>query len=228
MKKLLHFLTAVALFFTAVCLSVIVTLNCRPLYYHDIDALDIPSDSGLDEAEIRKNYDALIDYNSPFFSGELELPSMKMSEEGRIHFVEVRNIFCAIWLIFAVGTVVSAVLIYFLRKEKPWYLLVSSVVSLAVPAAVGIFIAVDWEKAFILMHKVLFRNDFWSFNPLTDPVIWILPSEYFMHCGVMIVSLILFFAVAAFVLFFVFAGRRKRKPEPESAEITDTVSVLGE
>ena len=43
--------------------SVTITLNFRPLYYHDISSLKIEETSGFSKKVIRENYDALIDYN---------------------------------------------------------------------------------------------------------------------------------------------------------------------
>ncbi len=46
--------------------SVVLVLNFRPLYYHDIEALGIVESSGISEEDIRTNYDTLISYNSIF------------------------------------------------------------------------------------------------------------------------------------------------------------------
>ena len=53
--------------------SVTITLNFRPLYYHDISSLKIEETSGFSKKVIRENYDALIDYNQFFYSGKLKL-----------------------------------------------------------------------------------------------------------------------------------------------------------
>ncbi|XCY67897.1 DUF1461 domain-containing protein [Streptococcus iniae] len=42
---------------------------------------------------------------------------------------------------------------------------------------------IGFEQFFILFHKILFAGKSnWTFNPLTDPVIWILPESFFRHC----------------------------------------------
>lgn len=58
-----------------------------------------------------------------------------------------------------------------------------------VVAAVGAAVLIDWNWAFTTMHKIFFRNDFWIFDAKTDPVINILPEQFFMHCGIMIIVL---------------------------------------
>ena len=48
-------------------------------------------------------------------------------------------------------------------------------------AVVGLLIGFD--QFFTLFHEMLFPGDSsWLFNPATDPIIWVLPEEYFMHC----------------------------------------------
>ena len=53
--------------------SVTITLNFRPLYYHDISSLKIEETSGFSKKVIRENYDALIDYNLCFMRSCFEM-----------------------------------------------------------------------------------------------------------------------------------------------------------
>lgn len=69
--------------------SVVLVLNIRVIYYHDIDTLHLTKEVDLTKEQIRENYDALIDYNL-FWKGEdtLQFPDFPMSEHGQIHFAE--------------------------------------------------------------------------------------------------------------------------------------------
>ena len=189
---------------TVVCLAVSITVWFRPLYYADIEFLDIPEKSGYSEEVCHNNYDVLIDYNVIGGTSELEFPDMEMSEHGRIHFEEVKRIFIFMQIEALAGTAVLAA-VYFRRKRKGWMHL-TGFVSLAVAAAVLLAVVVDWEWAFETMHGLLFDNDYWLFNPQTDPVIKILPDRFFMHCGIMIIGL-----TAAFTARLEMLYRRKRK-----------------
>ncbi|HBH3490246.1 TPA: DUF1461 domain-containing protein [Clostridioides difficile] len=51
------------------------------------------------------------------------------------------------------------------------------------------------------LAKLLFRNDYWVFNPNLDPVINILPEEFFFHSGMMILILILLASILLFVMY---------------------------
>ena len=180
--------------------SVAVTLNFRPLYYFDIQYLDIEAYSGLEEEVIRKNYDVLIDYNSMFYDGELEFPSLVMSESGRIHFQEVKNIFVGLQYLLIVDFLVCAALLaYKIRKKSFAFLKLAGIVTIVVPAALGGLIAWNWDWVFVTFHQIAFNNDYWIFNAVTDPVITILPDTFFMHCALLILLLVILCAVVCLV-----------------------------
>lgn len=52
-------------------------------------------------------------------------------------------------------------------------------------------IIIDFDSSFVVFHEILFDNDYWIFDPVLDPVINILPAEFFMNSGLMILGLIL-------------------------------------
>ena len=168
--------------------SVTITLNFRPLYYHDISSLQIEETSGFSKKVIRENYDALIDYNQFFYSGKLKL-TLPMSREGKIHFEEVKRIFVGIEYLCVITLILSCFLIK--RKIRSRNIDFLRSASILLPVIVGILCAFNWDAAFTLFHEIMFRNDYWIFDEATDPVIMILPDAFFLHCAVMIILLIL-------------------------------------
>ena len=41
---------------------------------------------------------------------------------------------------------------------------------------------IGFDQFFTLFHEALFPGDSsWLFNPATDPIIWVLPEEFFLH-----------------------------------------------
>jgi len=190
-----------------ISIAVVITVNFRPLYYMDIKLLNIEATSGLDKDTIKKNYDALIDYSSPFFRGDLKFPSLDSSENGLIHFSEVKNIFTAFYIIGAISLVLGIIIIIFKSKKKDYsYLMVSAITAVVLPLLLAIYMAIDFDRAFVVFHKIFFRNDYWLFDPVTDPVITILPDEFFMHCAIMIILIVLFFSLL-FILIYKKAKR---------------------
>ena len=63
----------------------------------------------------------------------------------------------------------------------------------------ALFAAMNFDAAFTLFHKILFRNDLWLLDPATDLLIRICPESMFMHMGIriLIYSLIGMLAVSA-------------------------------
>ncbi len=186
-----NIMTSLCLALFIISASVTITLNFRPLYYHDISALKIEETSGFSKNIIKKNYDELIDYNQFFHSGKLKL-TMPMSREGRIHFEDVKRIFDTIEIACVITLILSCYLVTTqIRKRDLRFLKISSIITILLPTIAGIMTAVNWEAVFIMFHKIMFRNDYWLFDEALDPVITILPDTFFLQCAVMIILLIL-------------------------------------
>ena len=183
-------------------ISVIITINFRPLYYMDIEILDIEKNSGYRKEEILANYNALIDYSSPFYQGELSFPTFEASESGIKHFKEVKDIFTIFYMLGAITLVLSIIIILYKKKKRDFkYLFISSVTAIALPLIVGLLMAIDFDTTFMVFHKIFFNNDDWIFNPITDPVIQILPAAFFMHCAIMIIALVLLASLICFLTY---------------------------
>lgn len=196
---------AIAVTVLMFAMAVVMTLGCKGLYYLDMKHLHIAEESGYAEDVIKENYDELIRYNLSPFQKELVLPDFPMSEEGRIHFREVRNIFQTILFLLPVSACITCLGVGMeLRKRKEKrdfrFLKWAGFLTLFIPLVVGIFMAVSWEKTFIFFHNLMFQNDYWLFDPAVDPVILILPDTFFMHCAMMIAGLIAAGAILCLIL----------------------------
>ena len=176
--------------------SVIITLNIRDIYYNDIDKLNIESMSGLSREEIIENYDYLIDYNLSSNVGEFKLPTLTSSKPGKIHFEEVRDIFQNVKLLTIIcGAIAIIGGILQIRKRDFKFLRNSSILIIILPVLLAIPIAINFNACFILFHKIMFSNDYWIFDPQLDPVINMLPEEFFMHMGITILVIMLIVSI---------------------------------
>lgn len=194
--------TALVLFLFIVSFSVTLTLNFRPLYYMDIDLLEIEERSGIPKDEIIENYDVLIDYNSMFSEAELVFPTLDMSETGRIHFEEVKVIFVLFQRMALFGGLAGAVLVALHRRKRSYrFWKLTGIFTLLIPSVIGAAMAVNWDKAFVVFHKIAFDNDYWIFDARTDPVITILPDTFFLHCAAMILALIVVGSLLSFAIY---------------------------
>lgn len=185
-----------------ISIGVVFSVNFRPLYYMDIKLLHIDALSGLTNSEIIKNYDALINYCSPFFHGNLKFPTLTASESGLSHFAEVKDIFTDFYIIGAVTLVLGIIIIIKKARNKDYnYLLVSAITAIVLPMLLGLVMLIDFDRTFILFHKIFFKNNDWLFDPVTDPVINILPDTFFMHCALLIIIVVLLFSTTFFLVY---------------------------
>lgn len=194
-------LIGVVFMFFFLSLGVIFVVNFRELYYFDINHLNIPEQTGLSKTIIKENYDALIDYNSPFFHGNLEFPTLPSSNHGLEHFKEVKNIFVSFYYILPITLIILIGIILYKRKRKNYtYLSVSAATIIILPLIVGIGAAINFDELFIAFHKIFFRNNYWLFDPGLDPIINLLPDTFFMHCAILIVFVLLLGSAILFMI----------------------------
>ena len=89
----------------------------------------------------------------------------------------------------------------------------SPLILLVPLGAFALYAALNFDAAFTLFHRVLFRNDLWLLDPRTDLLIRICPASMFLHMGVRIgaYSLIGILAVsaAATALTFIWPKRKE-------------------
>ena len=183
-----------------ISLGVIFSINFRPLYYMDIDYLKIEASSGLSREVILNNYNALIDYCSPFFRGDLSFPTLAASKQGLQHFAEVKDIFVSFYYLAATTLPICIFIIFYkIKKQMTSYLVVSSITVLVLPSIVGLFLLLNFDNTFRIFHEIFFDNDYWLFDTNTDPVITILPDTFFLHCALLIIFVVILGSLSLFL-----------------------------
>ncbi len=175
----------VVLFLFILCASIWAVLSFKPLYYWIIKLMKIPETTGYGFDVCKENYGILIRYNQFFGPSTLRFTNdFVMSANGAYHFMEVKRIF----IIAQITAMASAVLLVpgfiFAKKKNTWSFLKATIVlTLAIVLFVGGALVIDGDAAFIAMHKILFTNDYWIFDPVKDSIINVLPEEFFLSCG---------------------------------------------
>ncbi len=193
---------SIVLMIFIISFAIVFTVFFKQLYYFDINYLNIDKISGLPVETIKDNYDILINYQSIFYQGNLNLPDFAMSVAGRIHFQEVKTIFEVIQVSMLISGIISIILLIKRFKEKEYrFLRLTGIITILIPSILGFLVAIDFDQAFIIFHKLFFRNDFWIFDYQTDPVITIVPETFFMHCFILIVLIIVVFALLCLIFY---------------------------
>ena len=198
-SKVLSLLQSVA---TALCVltgSIAVPLLVRPFYHLHIGPLELEKASGLTAAQIRQAYGQVMDYcfglRDTFAAGVL-----RFSEEGASHFADVRVLFILDLAVLIFSAAVLLLLWFYCRHKAVelhrfgghgpafW-----GCVGLgAAFVVIGGLAATDFDRAFTIFHSIFFPGkDNWLFDPRYDPVINILPQEFFRNCAVLILAVLL-------------------------------------
>lgn len=197
---------AVALFFLILTFSIGLPIYCRFFYFWQIGALGIEADSGFSRDVIVEAYNELLNYltlGTPFGTGQL-----RYSESGYQHFVDCKVLFdlnlwgfivsfCAVVCvrvleqkkIVRMGTVAG------LRPE-----LFVGIAAIVLPLAIGALAAADFDRAFVVFHKIFFPGkDNWIFDYREDQIIGILPEQFFLNCAILIGVSVIVWAVGCVV-----------------------------
>lgn len=197
--KLLTLLCALC---TALCVlsgSIAVPLLVRPFHTLHIGPLGLEAASGLTRQQIREAYGQVMDYclglRSDFAAGVLPF-----SESGASHFADVRALFLLDLAVLALSAAVLLLLRWQRRHEAvEFHRFGGHGPAFWGCAGLGITFlllggpaALDFERSFLLFHTVFFPGkDNWFFYPHLDPVILILPPEFFRNCAVLILAVLL-------------------------------------
>lgn len=203
-------LLGVFYFLALVGLGLAIAVNFRPLYYACIDWFDIEKSSGITRSEIILNYDTLIDYCCPFYFGELIFPTLRSSVSGLSHFAECKVLFNFFYVTGFISTIfVISGFVSRHREKEIRHLKVCSIVSVVIPMILVFITIIDFDGLFILFHKIAFNNDDWMFDSDLDPVIKILPEEFFMLCLVVIAGTVIIGSCITMAI-YLYKKRKKR------------------
>lgn len=195
------------LFLTLISLAVALTINARFIYVIDIDHLNILDSVNLSKDRLLENYDQLMAFlNRPWIT-ELNLPDFSMSAGGEAHFYDVKKLFIFDYGVFLITIIPSIFFLRYLYKNKRFWRLVRPFKwGMAAPIFLGALMAIGFDAFFITFHELFFSNDDWMFDPVTDPIINVLPEQYFMHC-----FLFFFIVIEIFFFLLILMGKRETK-----------------
>lgn len=202
MKKILNVIFSICFSIFIITTAINFIVSFKQLYYYDIDKLNIPKLSNLSKEEIKLNYDYLIEYNLSKNVDEFEMPTIKSSNQGKIHFEEVRYIFQNVNKISRICLIISLIGIIIGIKNKDIKILnYTSKALIIIPLVLAIPMIINFEDTFVIFHKLMFSNDYWIFDPRLDPVINILPEEFFFHAGIMILGIVLAVSIILYTIY---------------------------
>lgn len=210
--KTKYFINSVLGIFNAlftISISVIITLNLTFIYKLTIYKYNLSKVSGLTVEELMVNYKKIIVYLQNPFIEKLYFPNFSMSIQGEIHFQDVKRIF--IYIDIYIFLVMILMGVYFLIRDKIRYdnyielkyiLNSSANYILVFVTFLMLSILINFSEMFIKFHKIFFRNNYWAFDSNLDPIIDVLPEEFFMIMSVIILIFILVHALISKIYYY--------------------------
>ena len=194
-------------------LAILVTIYLAwILYPFEISWLNLTNRVHLKSDIIQYNFHILMDYLTNPFNPVLEMPDFPSSESGLHHFAVVKGLF---HLTQGVALVTLPFFYIFwnqvVRKGFLSLYRRGLLIMLSLPLILGLVgVFIGFEQFFTLFHQILFvGDDTWLFDPAKDPVILILPEDFFLH------AFLLFFCLYELIFGFVYLLSWKKLPKRE-------------
>ena len=192
MRRFCSVICMVCVFLFLLTASIGLPIYIRPFYYTHIGAFDLEARSGYSEEQIRQAYDEVLDYltlpGKEFGTGELP-----HSADGEAHFEDCKVLFDLNASILLISGAILAMLFVMRRRWGAYRLgkhsayLWAAVLSLAAPIVIGALAAMDFDRAFVIFHSIFFPGKTnWVFDWFADPIIRVLPQEFFRNCAILI------------------------------------------
>ena len=213
--KLLGITQAILLALIVLAGSIALPILFRPFFYWHIQPMDLVSKTGLAIDEIKEAYREMMNYCIGI-SDTFSVGVLPFSAEGAAHFADVRKLFLLDLWVLLVSAALLIPVAYLCRKRSvklaghtPGFW--SAAGLGAAFLTIGLLAALNFRKAFEIFHKIFFPGkDNWLFDSRQDPIIKMLPMEFFRNCAILI-GACLVICCAAMVIYDGFQRKKDKK-----------------
>lgn len=194
--KILAIAEAVLIALVILAGAIAVPVLLRPFFYLHIGPFGLTDAVGLTVQQVKTAYNEMMDFCIGL-TDTFSVGALSFSQSGMEHFADVRKLFVLDLRVLATAAVLLLGVL-FLRRKKPVHLLGHTpgfwgAVGLGTTfLAVGGLAALDFDRAFVIFHRIFFPGKSnWLFDSREDPIINMLPAEFFRNCAVLILAVIL-------------------------------------
>ncbi|MQS76523.1 TIGR01906 family membrane protein [Companilactobacillus halodurans] len=150
------------------------------LFAIDIKPYYLEQAVGMKYSTIMKNYAQMMDYLINPFNWHFQLSDFASSSAGRLHFQDCKKLFLLNFSVFIVSGLLVAKFHKFRARFNRTFLWIG-----IGGIIIAILMLLNFDEFFVVFHELLFRNSDWLFDPSKDPVINILPEEFFTQCFIL-------------------------------------------
>lgn len=180
-----------------IALSVTLTIFLAiPLFFGEIFWYQLTDLVQMTAGKIGHNFLILMNYLINPLETKLSMPDFPSSASGLHHFAEVKNLFM---LVFFLTIILIPFTIRFIKENLSLVFHNALRVVMLFPLAIGVIAwLIGFDRFFVAFHEVLFRDNSWLFDPATDPIISVLPEQFFMH------SFLIFLLIYELIFFVIY------------------------
>ncbi|WP_270342196.1 TIGR01906 family membrane protein [Lactococcus lactis] len=180
-----------------IALSVTLTIFLAiPLFFGEIFWYQLTDLVQMTAGKIWHNFLILMNYLINPLETKLSMPDFPSSASGLHHFAEVKNLFM---LVFFLTIILIPFTIRFIKENLSIFFHNALRVVMLFPLAIGVIAwLIGFDRFFVAFHEVLFRDNSWLFDPATDPIISVLPEQFFMH------SFLIFLLIYELIFFVIY------------------------
>jgi len=181
MKDRLVF-TLTMLWTIAAAVTVTVLLSI-PLFALDIGWEHLTAIANLPASRLMHNYNVLMTYLLNPFQAHLKMPDFPDSTSALQHFSEVKSLFL---LVIVLTIILLPALVKFCKDHLYILFRRAMIVLMILPVLLAaLALTIGFDNFFIGFHEILFRDNTWLFDPITDPIINVLTDNFFMYTFVL-------------------------------------------
>ncbi len=194
-RKTLGIIKAVLIALVVLSGAIALPILFRSFYYWHIRPMGLDQILDLDFEQVKTAYDSMMDFcigRTDTFS----VGALHWSESGMAHFADVKKLFVLdLWVL----GIASCLLILSCLINRRKVLLAGHLPGFWSAAGLGAgfvliggLAATNFDRAFTIFHSLFFPGkDNWLFDPDEDPIILLLPQEFFRNCALLILGGIL-------------------------------------
>jgi len=215
-NKCISILFSIASFILIVTCSIAVPIYCRPFYFWHIEALNLEK-SGYTAAQIKEAYNEILDYLT-LPGGTFHAGVFPFTESGASHFADCKTLFAINAALLIISAIFILAVLVLKKQNRIGTLYIGSfhAVFYAAIFCIGLILLItvlasmDFYAAFVTFHSIFFPGkENWILNYRTDPIINVMPQDFFMNCAVLIGVCIV--AISLILIFWQIRDKKRRK-----------------
>ena len=205
-RTVLPILFSIATFILIVTCSVAVPIYFRPFYFWHIEALQLEK-SGYTAAQIKEAYNEILDYLT-LPGGSFHAGVFPFTAEGASHFADCKVLFTLNLALLIIAAIIILALLVLKKQNRIETLYIGSfhasfygaTTCLLLIVLVAILASMDFYAAFVTFHSIFFPGkENWILDYRTDPIINVMPQDFFMNCAILIGACVILASLAIII-----------------------------